>query len=85
MFIALVPAFIGGGIIYKIQQAQSNPLASNFAIYGGIIIFFLAILICSVIIGVLLQALNSIFIFFCLDLRFKNMGLNTYNIPEEIS
>lgn len=82
IFITLLPAFIGGGIIYKAQVLQNNPTPYTYAVYGGIIIALLATLITSVIIGVLNQSLSSIYLFYCLDKKFRAMGMNATNIPQ---
>lgn len=84
VFVGLVPAFIGGGIIYYMELAAGNPLASSYAIWGGIIIFLLSTLISSVVIGVLILSLNCIYIFFCFDKKFISMGMEPRNIPVEI-
>jgi len=78
---------IGGGIIYNIQssiestQAIQSTQAISYAIWGGIIIMLLSIVISSVIIGLLNQALHCIYIFYCFDKKFKDMGINVKNIP----
>jgi hypothetical protein len=74
----LVPAVLGGGLIYMIE---ANLIA---AIWGGVAILLLASIVSSVIIGMLDEALSCIFIFYCFDKKFHEMGLTVNNIPEEI-
>lgn len=74
----LFPSFIGGIIIYNVE---SNMTA---AIWGGVIILLLASIISSVIIGMLDEALSCIFIFYCFDKKFHEMGIQVNNVPEEI-
>lgn len=52
--------------------------------WGGVIIFLLATVIISVIVGVLDQALSSIYIFYCLDEELRGQGVQVDNIPKEI-
>lgn len=74
----LFPSFIGGIIIYYVE---SNMTA---AIWGAVIILLLASIISSVIIGMLDEALSCIFIFYCFDKKFHEMGIQVNNVPEEI-
>jgi hypothetical protein len=82
MFTNLIPAFIGGGIIYKTYTPQDDPLLTTYAIYGGIIIFLLSAVISSIVIGVLNQSLSSIYVFYCFDNKFRKMGIPVHNIPK---
>lgn len=54
------------------------------AIWTGVIILLLASIVSSVIIGMLDEALSSIFIFYCFDKKFNEMGMKVNNVPEEI-
>ena len=81
IFAVLIPALIGGGIIYA---SDGTDFASTYAIWGAIIIFFLALLLSEVILGMLEEVLSSIFIFYCFDQKFRKMGIPVHNIPREI-
>jgi hypothetical protein len=59
-------------------------LANDLATWGSITIIFLSILVSSGLVGLLNQALNCIYIFYCLDKKFKDMGIQVKNIPPEI-
>ncbi len=71
----LIPSILGGGLIYT---AEDNLTA---AIWGGVIILLLASITSSVIIGMLDEALSCIFIFYCFDKKFHEMGINVSNVP----
>ena len=75
----LVPALLGGGLVYQFQGEDVSA-----AIWTGVIILLLASIISSVIIGMLDEALSSIFIFYCFDKKFHEMGMQVNNVPEEI-
>lgn len=80
IFAVLIPAFIGGGIIYSIESPSENSI--TFAVYGGIIILLLALLMSNVILGMMEEVLASIFIFYSLDMKLKRMGVKVDNIPR---
>lgn len=71
----LIPAFLGGGIIYTVESDV------NAAIWGGVLILLLASIVSSVIIGMLDEALSCIFIFYCFDKKFHEMGISVNNVP----
>ena len=75
----LVPALLGGGLVYNFQGEDIQA-----AIWAGVIILLLASIISSVIIGMLDEALSAIFIFYCFDKKFREMGMQVNNVPEEI-
>lgn len=85
-----MPAIIGGIIIYIRESADNqakaldNSSAMTYAIWGAIIIALLAMVISSVIVGMINQALSCIFIFYCFDAKFRAMGIVAENIPVEI-
>lgn len=81
-FIGLVPAFIGAGIIYKTYDPQTDPQILTYAIWGGIIIFLLSIVISSIVIGMMIQALSCIYVFYCFDQKFRGMGIQVNNVPK---
>ena len=81
IFAVLIPALIGGGIIYSTDGTDQ---ASVYAIWGGVIIFLLGILLSEVILGMFEEVLSSIFIFYCFDQKFRSMGIPVNNIPREI-
>lgn len=71
----LIPAIIGGGIIWG---SQDN---SDTAVIGGIIIFLLSWIVTSIILGLLYEALSSVFIMFCFDRKLRLQGFVNGNIP----
>lgn len=56
----------------------------TYAIWGAIIIALLAMLVSSVIVGMINQSLSCIYIFYCFDNKFKSLGIVANNIPKEI-
>ena len=81
IFSVLIPAVIGGGIIYSVDGTEN---AITYAVWGGVIIFLLALLLSNVILGMLEEALACVFIFYSFDRKFRSMGLPVHNIPKEM-
>ena len=44
-----------------------------------------AIMISSIVFSVLVEAVSSVFVFYCLDAKFKELGFDSHNMPAEIS
>lgn len=83
VFICLVPSIIGTVIVYQSEES-TNSLAINHAVWVGIIILLISIFISSVIVGIIKQILSSIFIFYAFDKKFKSLGFQVDNLPQEI-
>jgi len=62
----LVPSFLGGYLIYVVENDQTA------AIIGGVIIFLLTWISSSVVLGMLYEAISCMYIFYCFDLKFKH-------------
>jgi len=64
----LIPAVLGGVISYYNSPAS---VATTVAVFVGIAILLLAIIVSDVILGVLTETLSSIFIFYSFDRKFR--------------
>lgn len=80
IFISAVPGVIG---FFLLQATAENPDDQNFLTIGTIIIVLFGMLIGVVFMTVLGQALSCVFIFYCLDRKFVEMGYPApQNVPE---
>jgi hypothetical protein len=44
-----------------------------------------SIMISTLVFSVLVEAVSSVFIFYCFDVKFKEMGYSSHNMPVEIN
>jgi hypothetical protein len=44
-----------------------------------------SIMVSSLVFSVLVEAVSSVFIFYCFDVRFKELGYSSNNMPNEIN
>ena len=79
LFCVGIPSVVGFLIIRYGQDSRDIE-----ASYAVILIFFLSLLIVTVIIGMIGEALSCVFIFFCFDRKFTAMGINVGNCPPTI-
>lgn len=80
IFISAVPGIIG---FFLLQATAENSDDKNFLTIGTIIIVLFGMLIGVIFMTVLGQALSCVFIFYCLDKKFVEMGYPApQNVPE---
>jgi hypothetical protein len=49
------------------------------------IVAFGSVMISGMILSILVESVSSVFIFYCFDKRFKELGYATHNMPQEIN
>ena len=64
---------------------DSKHLSSDVMTWLMIITVLGSIMISSLVFSVLVEAVSSVFIFYCFDVRFKELGYNSNNMPQEIN
>jgi len=64
---------------------KGNDLSSGDMAMVMIITICGSIIVSSLIFSVLIEAISSVFIFYCFDVKFKEMGYSSHNMPEEIN
>lgn len=72
----LVPAVIGGGIVWGRYEIEDT------AVISGVIIFLLSWIVTSIILGILYEALSSVFIMYCFDRKLRTRGFTNGKLPE---
>ena len=50
-----------------------------------LVIIFASIMLSGMIYSVLVESVSSVFIFYCFDRRFKQLGYQSHNMPNEIN
>lgn len=82
IFICGVPGIVG---FILLKSTAENPDDTTTIIIGTIIILLFGMLVGAIFLSVLSEALSCMFIFFCLDRRFLQLGLPaTDRAPREI-
>lgn len=71
-----IPTLIG---FFLLTSTMENP-DDYFTITVSVVaILFASLLIGGLVLGLLSEALNCVFIFYCFDLKFQSMGFNIAN------
>jgi uncharacterized membrane protein HdeD (DUF308 family) len=64
---------------------NSKNLSSNDLALLMIICIFGSIFVSTMLFSVLIEAISSVFIFYCFDVKFRELGYNSNNMPTEIN
>ena len=73
-----IPTIVG--ILILTSQTENG----GHIAYSAVAIFFLSLMIASMIISMVGEALSCVFIFYCFDKKFKSMGIYVPNTPSTI-
>lgn len=76
IFVAAIPGIIG---FFLLRATAENPDDNQFLTYGTVIIVLVSMLIAIIFLSVLSEALSCVFIFYCLDRKFTQLG---YPAPQ---
>lgn len=76
IFVSAIPGIIG---FFLLKATAQNPDDKDFLTYGTCIIVLISMIIGVIFLSVLSEALSCVFIFFCLDRKFTQMG---YPAPQ---
>jgi hypothetical protein len=74
-----VPTLVG----FLLVRYQNNATV-DISSYAAVAIFFLSILVSGGIVTLIGEALSCVFIFFCFDRKFKNLGIIIPNSPPAV-
>jgi hypothetical protein len=50
-----------------------------------VIVAFTSIMVSGMVFSILVESVSSVFIFYCFDRRFRELGLESHNMPDDIS
>ena len=79
-----IPTFLAVIILGYADLGQSPTNKTEEVAYTAIAVFFLSVLIASLIISLIGEALSCVFIFYCFDKKFRGMGIHIPNTPAAI-
>lgn len=74
-------AGISGFIGWLMMQASTS---SSDILNVILLIVVGSIVVSSLVLSVLVEAMSSVFIFYCFDVRFRELGYGSHNMPPEI-
>ena len=82
IFVCAIPGITG---FFLLQTTAENPDDTNYLTFGTLIIVLISMLIGSIFFSALSEALNCVFIFYCLDTKLAEMGYPTAaNVPPSM-
>jgi len=64
---------------------DSKGLDGNDMAMIMVICIFGSIFVSTMLFSVLIEAISSVFIFYCFDVKFKELGYSSHNMPPEIN
>lgn len=73
------------GIISYFWLASKTDLTGGDMAMLMIVIVLGSIMVSSLIFSVLIESISSVFIFYCFDVRFRELGYASNNMPNEIN
>ena len=79
-----IPTLISVLILSYSDIAATGDQRVEEIAFTAVAVFFLSVLIASLIISLIGEALSCVFIFYCFDKKFRSIGIHVSNTPEAI-